>query len=110
MIDLFASKHVLHRLNDQIFPHVHRQRERLQDEMIAVAIDDHARQSVALAPDEAAKSRIDSAPRRDIPPPARSGVGKNRDRDPVSGAKNAAPRFAICCCKSRCRSGGLFRP
>ena len=54
---------ILQRPNDQLFSLIHREGQRLQHKMIAVAIDDHAGQSVAFAPDEAAKSRIDPAPR-----------------------------------------------
>ena len=57
-----APPAVLQRLDDQALSQVHPQRQRLQDRVIAVAIDDHARQSIALAPDDAAKSRIDPAP------------------------------------------------
>ena len=49
--------------NDKLFPLIHRQGQGLEHETIAVAIDDHPGQSVALAPDEAAELRIDSAPR-----------------------------------------------
>src|SRR6266581_3106840 len=42
--------------------HVHRQRERLQNEMIAVAIDDHAGKTVAFAPNDAAQVWIDISP------------------------------------------------
>ena len=63
MIFVAFQHRSFNRLNDQIFSAVHRQRERLQNKMIAIAIDNHSRQSVALAPDQATKSRIDSASR-----------------------------------------------
>ena len=44
---------------DQILSHVHRQRERLQNEMIAVAVDDHARKTVAFAPHNPTQLWID---------------------------------------------------
>src|SRR5205814_4454128 len=43
--------------------HLHRERQRLQNNMVALTIRDHARQSIALAPDNATKPRIDSVPR-----------------------------------------------
>ncbi len=54
---------IFQRPNDQLFSLIHREGERLQNEMVAVAIDDHAGQPIALAPDQPAKSRIDPAPR-----------------------------------------------
>ena len=53
----------LQRLDDEIFAPIHRQRERLQDKMIAVAIDDHAGQTIAFAPDQPTELRIHSAAR-----------------------------------------------
>ena len=52
----------LQRFREQRLPLVHGQRERLHHEMIAVAIDDHAGQPVALAPDEPAETRVHLAP------------------------------------------------
>ena len=49
--------------NDKLLPLIHRKRQGLEHETIAVAIDDHAGKSVALAPDEAAEPRLDSAAR-----------------------------------------------
>ena len=51
------------RPDDQFFPLIHRQGQRLEHEMVAVTIDDHAGQPIALAPDKPAKPRIDPAPR-----------------------------------------------
>src|SRR5438552_12844239 len=51
------------RLDDQIFPHIHRQGERLHDKMLTIAIDDEAGQSIALAPNHAAKFCIDLSTR-----------------------------------------------
>ena len=48
--------------SDQILSHVHRQRERLQNEIVAVTIDDHARQTVAFAPHNAPQFWIDTSP------------------------------------------------
>ena len=42
--------------------------------------------------------------------PAQSAFGKSRDPAPVAAAKSAAPRFAICCYKSRCRANDPFHP
>src|SRR5262245_43095450 len=50
---------MLNRVHDQTFPHVHRERERLQDEMVAVTIDDHTRKTVAFTPHHAAQLCID---------------------------------------------------
>ena len=61
--DRSRAEHASQRLDDQLLPHVHRERQRLQHELIAVAIDDHARQSVALAPDHSAQPRIHAATR-----------------------------------------------
>src|SRR6478735_9929213 len=47
---------------DQILSHIHRQRERLQDKIAAVTIDDHARKTVAFAPHHAAQLCIDVSP------------------------------------------------
>ena len=44
---------------NQILSHVHRAREGLQNEMIAIAIGDHAGKSVAFAPDDATQFWID---------------------------------------------------
>ncbi len=49
------------RFDDERLPLVHREGERLQHQVIAVAVDDHAGKPVALAPDEAAKTWIDPA-------------------------------------------------
>src|SRR5712692_11622209 len=57
------AQHFCHRVQDRVFPHVHRERQRLQYETITIAIDNHSRQSIAFAPDDAAKLRIDSASR-----------------------------------------------
>src|SRR5439155_13857025 len=50
------------RVRDQIFSHVHRQRERLQREIIAVPIDNYPWKSVAVAPDDTAKLLIHASP------------------------------------------------
>src|SRR6478672_4572817 len=47
---------------DQILSHVHRQRERLQHEIVAVTIDDHAWKTVAFAPHHAAQLCIEVSP------------------------------------------------
>ena len=49
--------------NDECLSKVHRQRQSLQNHLVAVAIDDHAGQTVALAPNYAAQPRIDTSPR-----------------------------------------------
>src|SRR6476660_2855857 len=50
------------RLHNRILSHVQRQCERLQNEMIAVAIDDHAGKTVAFAPNDATQIWIDVSP------------------------------------------------
>jgi hypothetical protein len=50
-------------LDDQRLPLVHPQRQRLQDEVVPISIHDHARQTVALAPDHATQTRVHPAPR-----------------------------------------------
>src|SRR6476620_9139639 len=47
---------------DQILSHIHRQRDRLLAEIVAVTIDDHARKTVAFAPHHAAQLWIDVSP------------------------------------------------
>ena len=56
------SEKIGHRIRNQFLSHVHCQRQRLQNEMVTVAVDDYAGQSVALAPNQAAKSIVYSAP------------------------------------------------
>src|SRR6266513_623279 len=48
--------------HDQFLSKVHRQRERLQHEIVAVTIDDHARKTVAFAPYQAAQFCVDVSP------------------------------------------------
>src|ERR1700730_7013871 len=57
-----CSEQIEDHICDQLLPHVHREGERLQNEMIAVAIDDHARQSIALPPNNTPQSGIDISP------------------------------------------------
>src|SRR6266480_4879346 len=57
-----VAEEIDHCSRDQILSHVHRQRERLQDEIVAVTIDDHARKTVAFAPHHAAQLWIDVSP------------------------------------------------
>ncbi len=56
------TKQIFQRPNDKLFSLIHRQRERLQNKQIAIAIDNNSGESVALAPDDATEPRIDSAP------------------------------------------------
>jgi hypothetical protein len=51
------------RPNDQLLSLVHRERQRLEDKLIAVTIDNYSRESVTLAPDDPAEPRIDPTPR-----------------------------------------------
>ena len=51
-----------HRSHDRILPHLHRARERLQNEMIAIAVDDHAGETVAFAPHNSAQFWINISP------------------------------------------------
>ena len=69
--------------------------------MVAVVIDDHARETVARAPDQAAESRVQAAPRPILDRLRDPALEKNRD--PVSAAKNGVPRFAISNYRSRSR-------
>jgi hypothetical protein len=54
-----APEQTPYRRHDQIFSQVHRERKRLQNKMIAVPIDNHAWQTVALAPDNTTQRWID---------------------------------------------------
>src|SRR5438445_4598376 len=49
-------------VRDYFFSHVHGERERLQNKIIAVAINDHPWKPVALAPDDATKLCIHISP------------------------------------------------
>ena len=57
-----SPKKIDHCGRDQILSYVHRQCERLQDEIVAVTIDDQARKTVAFAPHHAAQLCIDVSP------------------------------------------------
>src|SRR5205823_9014306 len=57
-----VAEEINHCSHDQILSHIHRQRERLQDEIVAVTIDDHARKAVAFAPYHAAQLGIEVSP------------------------------------------------
>ena len=57
-----VAEQIDHCSSDEILSHVHPKRERLQNEMIAITIDDHARQTVAFAPHNTAQFRIDISP------------------------------------------------
>src|SRR5205085_2450204 len=57
-----VPKQIDRRSSDKILSHIHPERECLQNEMIAVTIDDHTRQTVAFAPHNAAHCRIDMTP------------------------------------------------
>src|SRR5262249_50534306 len=56
------TRQICQRPNDQILPLIHRQSQRLQNQMIPIAIDNHPWQTVTLAPDQPAKSRIHVPP------------------------------------------------
>src|SRR4051812_26042715 len=49
-------------IQDRILSHVHRQRERLQNKIVAITINDHPRKTVAFAPHHAAQLCIDVPP------------------------------------------------
>ena len=49
-------------IRDYFFSHVHGQRERLQREMLAIAIDNHSWKPVAFAPHDTTKLWIDTSP------------------------------------------------
>jgi phosphoribosylaminoimidazole-succinocarboxamide synthase len=57
------SEGVFESFHDHCLSKVHRQRQGLQNQIVAVPIDDHPGQSVALAPNDAAQPRIDTSPR-----------------------------------------------
>src|SRR5207247_10397096 len=56
------AEQIDHRSRDRIVSNIHRACESLQNEMIAVAIDDHAGQTVTLAPHDAPQLSIDLPP------------------------------------------------
>src|SRR6266481_5966657 len=60
---LEARATLLNRIGDQIFSHIHRQRERLHHKTVAVSVDDYPGKSVAFAPNNAAKPWVDPSPR-----------------------------------------------
>ena len=58
--DAARLQNLVQRLHDHVLTLRHAERERLQHQKIAVAVHDHAGQTVGLAPDEAAQAQIDS--------------------------------------------------
>src|SRR4029434_9166394 len=75
--------------NDKVLPPIHRECQRLEDEAIAVAINNHTGKSVALAPDEAAEPRIDSAP-RPVLDSLRNSALEEIEIEPLFSARKAA--------------------
>src|SRR5205823_14719853 len=57
--DRDRSKKIDNRRDDERFPQIHRQGQGLQNEIVAVAVEDYPGQTVALAPNHAAQFRID---------------------------------------------------
>ena len=62
MMDFGASR-PWSAFDNERFALVHGQGERLEHEMVAVAVDDHAGEAIAFTPDEPAELRVDAAPR-----------------------------------------------
>ena len=54
--DRGGGEHLFRGFNNQCFPLIHRERQRLQNKLVAVAINDHARQPIAFTPDDAEQS------------------------------------------------------
>src|SRR5205807_7744111 len=60
--DYDRSEKIDNRSDEQLFSLVHRERQRLEHEIIVVAVENHTRQAVAFAPNDPSQFWIDLPP------------------------------------------------
>ena len=74
---------------------IHALRQRLHDEVVAVAIDDQRRQQVGFAVDQPVRGRVDRRATRGTRSPPRSAAAAARRR-PIAARRSVSMRSAIC--------------